>query len=764
MSKQNLSYFILLGIISLLLFFSLTAFSPRHIYFFDDFSSQLFYFLNPKEKANKDIVVVVVDEHSLKQLNNQWPMQRSLFAEALDILIQNKAKVVGFDIMLQGQSPLAQEDEKLATALKNTQGRVVLACYTRKNEFRQDELVSPLGIFRKGALLGFVNAPQDSDGKVRKLKTYVKLKDFPGFSWVMQIISAYSGASFEKKGKYIVSQNKRIPLNSDDTFIINYRSKPKDFTVVSFYNLLNRNFPAGIFKDKIVLIGASAEIIHDIVDTPLERMPGVFIKANAISAILQEKYLRSLPDSIPFIFFLATLFFAVLIIAYLGLIKGIILFAGVILALLWASIIFKFFGWQFSYGAVTVSSLVFFVMSNFLNYFKFLKLFLLIKKEMTTDPFTKLFKLRYFYERVNLEISGFPRKTYSLVLVILDGFSIFTKEKSFEELKIIWKEISSLLSKFSRLWSINGKDIIIGLKKGKIDLASLEGALKQNFFGKNIKINLKLGCMQIDFSVNPRNILPFFIEYVQKSSKDLVYLDKKQIPVSLYGKFNREDFASSLYYDAEEKNRELLDTIEKLIAEEKKTNEAYLGVISSLVNALESKDHYTEGHSSKVCRYACLLADKLNLSAQEKEKIRKASLLHDLGKIGIPDKILHKKGKLTEQEFVFMKEHEILSTKILEPIKEFSDFLPYILYHHENFDGSGYPHGLAGDFIPLGARIIAIADVFDALTTGRDYRDAYSVKEAVDELMKMKGKRLDPHLVDVFMEILKEYHSQIFKG
>ena len=139
-----------------------------------------------------------------------------------------------------------------------------------------------------------------------------------------------------------------------------------------------------------------------------------------------------------------------------------------------------------------------------------------------------------------------------------------------------------------------------------------------------------------------------------------------------------------------------------------------------------------------------------------KEKIKKAGFLHDLGKIGIPDEILHKKGKLTEAEFSRITEHEILGIKILEPIKDFQEILPYILHHHESFDGTGYPHGLAGNFIPLGARIMAVADIFDALSTGRDYKDAYSLEESSKMLKEIKGSKLDPELVDTFLQALKK--------
>ena len=243
---------------------------------------------------------------------------------------------------------------------------------------------------------------------------------------------------------------------------------------------------------------------------------------------------------------------------------------------------------------------------------------------------------------------------------------------------------------------------------------------------------------------------------IDEAKEDFTVFDKKMLLSRPEKRQKAGDFLSSLYLDTETKNRELLTVVKKLKTEEEKNKDAYMQLITALVTALESKSPYTEGHTRRVCEYSLLLANELNLSDEEKDRIQKGALLHDLGKIGTPDAILEKKGSLTDEEFAIIKEHEVLSAKILEPIKGFKDIIPYVIHHHESFDGSGYPHGLAGDFIPLGARIITVADVFDALTTGRSYKKAFSVKAAVEELVKMKGAKLDPILADKFIEALKK--------
>jgi HD-GYP domain-containing protein (c-di-GMP phosphodiesterase class II) len=149
------------------------------------------------------------------------------------------------------------------------------------------------------------------------------------------------------------------------------------------------------------------------------------------------------------------------------------------------------------------------------------------------------------------------------------------------------------------------------------------------------------------------------------------------------------------------------------------------------------------------------MAEKLSWGREEKEKLKKAALLHDLGKIGIPDNILHKRGALTDEEYKLIKQHEIIGVKILEPLKELKEILPWILYHHEHWDGTGYPHGLSGDAIPEAAQIISICDVYDALSTGRDYKKAFSYEETSKFLLGGKGTQFNPRLLDIFIGIIE---------
>jgi putative nucleotidyltransferase with HDIG domain len=175
-----------------------------------------------------------------------------------------------------------------------------------------------------------------------------------------------------------------------------------------------------------------------------------------------------------------------------------------------------------------------------------------------------------------------------------------------------------------------------------------------------------------------------------------------------------------------------------------------------LANALEAKDVYTRGHSERVGAASRELALRIGLSTAEADVVARAGLLHDIGKIGIPEGLLRKPGPLTPAEWSIMRRHPVIGAQIVSPFEFFTAGALVIRHHHERFDGRGYPDGLAGSSIPLGARIVAVADVFDALTSDRPYRPAMSTKAAVAELRAQAGRGLDGELVQVFIESMQD--------
>ncbi len=184
--------------------------------------------------------------------------------------------------------------------------------------------------------------------------------------------------------------------------------------------------------------------------------------------------------------------------------------------------------------------------------------------------------------------------------------------------------------------------------------------------------------------------------------------------------------------------------------------ENYSKTLIMLANALEARDTYVQGHSERVAYTSACIARRLNVSQSDIDLLYSACLLHDIGKIGVPESVLKKTEALDEDDFMYIKAHTAIGERILSPIPDFAEMIPLIRYHHERIDGKGYPDGLQGDDIPLLARIMAVADTFDAITSDRPYRPGKSFDVAIKILEESKGSQLDSHVADVFIGMLKE--------
>lgn len=207
--------------------------------------------------------------------------------------------------------------------------------------------------------------------------------------------------------------------------------------------------------------------------------------------------------------------------------------------------------------------------------------------------------------------------------------------------------------------------------------------------------------------------------------------------------------------------QEIKDINEKLQNTYEELEKAYLESIETLRYTVEAKDSYTRGHSDRVSEYSYLIGKYLNLPEDDLKKLKLGGLFHDIGKIGIPDSILLKTERLTDDEYSEIKNHPAIGAHILSNASMFADIIPIVKHHHERYDGNGYPGKLKGENIPYLARITAVADTFDAMTSRRAYRDPLPLDVVKSEFEKNSGTQFDPNIVPVFLDILNNHYDEI---
>jgi putative nucleotidyltransferase with HDIG domain len=246
------------------------------------------------------------------------------------------------------------------------------------------------------------------------------------------------------------------------------------------------------------------------------------------------------------------------------------------------------------------------------------------------------------------------------------------------------------------------------------------------------------------------------LEVLTESSHAIARGDFSQ-RVELKSRTEIGDLASTFNFMSQELEHFVLD-LKRAAAENR---ELFMNSIQMLAGAVDEKDPYTRGHSDRVTKYSLLIAKEMGLSDEFLEILRVSAQLHDVGKIGIEDRILKKPGALTAEEFEIMKTHTTKGANILRSVAQLKEMVPGIELHHESLDGRGYPHGLKGDQIPLLPRIIAVADTFDALTTNRPYQQAHDCQAALRIIHSLSGKRLDPAAVTALDAVFQRGEIQV---
>lgn len=276
------------------------------------------------------------------------------------------------------------------------------------------------------------------------------------------------------------------------------------------------------------------------------------------------------------------------------------------------------------------------------------------------------------------------------------------------------------------------------------------------------KPNEKLKVLQQIRSINQEIYIIVLIN--NKIQKNLLK-ELKELSVQGYCEKNDKLEQLPLFVESAVKSIDQMRTIrninEELLKSKIKLEKAYLESIETLRFTVEAKDNYTRGHSDRVSEYSVLIGKKLGLPPKDLETLKIGGLFHDIGKIGISDSILLKNGKLTNEEYDEIKTHPIIGKNILSNAAIFQDIIPIVLYHHEKYDGKGYPYGLSDKDIPLLARIVAVADAFDAMTSRRSYRNELDIEYVKEELKNKTGTQFDPVVATTFLDILNNEYRTI---
>lgn len=367
--------------------------------------------------------------------------------------------------------------------------------------------------------------------------------------------------------------------------------------------------------------------------------------------------------------------------------------------------------------------------------------------EARTDDLTKLLNRKCFYETLELEHQKNRDNSLALIIFNLDDFKLYNQLYGNKEGDIALMRVADIIKA-----SVNS-DGLVARYGGKEFAAILPGHdmlsaknLAQSIRSKILDLNKK----SPDYSMKilTLSIGISAIPYTATSTKELV--DNAELAIYKVKRSGKNAIAlSAVGIERDEKDEE------NLVPNRAEIYSDYASTIYALAAAIDAKDHYTFDHSKNVSYYSTELAYEIGLGEDTVEIIREAALLHDIGKIGISESVLNKPGSLTDEEYNVMKSHVENSVNIIRHLPSLDYVIPAVIGHHEWYNGKGYPRRIAGEDIPLSARILCIADCFDAMISLRPYKAPYSIEYAKNELLKLSGKQFDPRLVTAFLGLLE---------
>jgi len=388
----------------------------------------------------------------------------------------------------------------------------------------------------------------------------------------------------------------------------------------------------------------------------------------------------------------------------------------------------------------------------------------IFKQLALKDSHTGLYNHRYVGEVIEAEFFRAKRYAHplSVILMDIDYFRSVNDVYGYQFGDLILKQLARHIKMTVRQYDVvvrlGGEEFLVlspaTSRNDAVNLADriLETINLYDFGNDEHKVKLKISIAVASY---PEDKISKGMDLIDLSGH---ILDKaKEFGGGrVYSTLNLKDSDKNKFFGETEKTADVQLLQKKLDKLTRQANQSLIESIFAFAKTIDLKDHYTGGHVERTVHYATEVARKLNLPKEEVERIMQAAILHDLGKIGISESILLKKGKLTDKEFSEIRKHPQIAIDILRPIQSLQSLVPLIYYHHERWDGKGYSNGLKGEEIPIGARIIAISDVYEALTSDRPYRKAYSKEMAIKIIRGSLGSQFDPQVGDAFLRVLEQ--------
>ncbi len=368
------------------------------------------------------------------------------------------------------------------------------------------------------------------------------------------------------------------------------------------------------------------------------------------------------------------------------------------------------------------------------------------KVQAITDGLTELYNHRYFYEYLEEQIYNKQHKYLSVVMMDVDYFKFYNDLYGHSAGDKALKIIAGILRK-----SMSSKDIACRYGGEEFALILIDKTSQETFeIVEKIREDIQRA-FDITSDTN---------QFISVSAGIAEYPSNALVKEDLLEK------ADKAMYFAKKcgRNRCIIYNDTMKDGSDKKDNGILMASVYALAAAIDIKDHYTFGHSDNVSNYGVMLGRALGFSEEKLEIIKNAGLLHDVGKIGVPESILTKPDKLTREEYDIMKKHVELSVDIFKHIPNLVNVIPAVICHHERYDGKGYPRGISGENIPEEARCLAVVDAFDAMISHRPYKEPLTLAEAINQLEVNKGTQFDSRMVDVFINLIKENPEVFTKG